>query len=103
MKDFGFTDEDAAATIVGEDKSLYRIKGGERAGLDRLEKFLKSTAFKNYQEDRLNLIGSDYKFKLTPWIANGSLSMKKVYKEVKAAGKNASAKHYVDDLFNLDF
>ncbi len=33
----------------------------------------------HYAETRNNLIGSEYSSKLSPWLANGSLSIRKVY------------------------
>lgn len=79
---FKFSDEEIKETCVHNKYSCHKVIGGESIGLQRLEKYIKSKDIKNYEETRNDLIGSDYSFKLTPWIANGSLSIKKVYKAV---------------------
>lgn len=67
-----------------EDRSVLNFKGGEAAGLARLQHYLwESNAVKNYKETRNGLIGADYSSKFSPWLAHGCLSPKKIYQELK--------------------
>ncbi|WP_372973692.1 DASH family cryptochrome, partial [Muriicola sp.] len=58
--------------------------GGENAGGKRIQEyFWDSGKLAYYKKTRNGLVGKDYSSKLSPWLANGSLSAKKVYWEVK--------------------
>jgi len=56
---------------------------------------------------RGQLIGSEYTSKLSPWLANGSLSVRRVYhalKDFRGDGRsNSSAEAFIDALFQRDF
>ncbi|NJC25922.1 DASH family cryptochrome [Neolewinella antarctica] len=66
-------------------RAAIRQRGGETAGLDRLAYyFFESQAVDTYKETRNGLIGSDYSTKFSAWLANGCLSPKKIYWELKA-------------------
>jgi len=68
-------------TSKHDDRICYKFKGGEKAAIQRLEKYVKKPV-QSYAKTRNNLIGSDYSSKLSPWLANGSLSIKKVFQSV---------------------
>jgi len=54
--------------------------GGEENGRVRLKQFLSKQRFINtYDLTRNSLDGNDFSSKLSPWLANGSLSMREVY------------------------
>jgi deoxyribodipyrimidine photo-lyase len=58
--------------------------GGETAGLARLEHYLWDTdAIKTYKDTRNGLLGIDYSSKFSAWLAQGCLSPKTVYAELK--------------------
>jgi deoxyribodipyrimidine photo-lyase len=60
------------------------FKGGETTGLARLRHYLFGTdAVATYKETRNGLVGADYSSKLSPWLAQGCLSPKMVYQELK--------------------
>jgi len=84
------------------------FKGGESAGLARLEEYLFETgSLATYKETRNGLLGANYSSKLSPWLANGSLSIRKVYHETRRFEneyeRNDSTKHFIDELFWRDF
>lgn len=56
-------------------------KGGEKAANDRLEYYTKN-CIKKYDSTRWGLLGADYSSKLSAWIANGSISVRYVYRRV---------------------
>lgn len=58
--------------------------GGETNALDRLKHYIWSTnSIKTYKETRNGLVQFDDSSKLSPWLATGCLSARKVYEEIK--------------------
>ncbi len=85
-----------------------RFKGGERAGLDRLAYYLwESNQIKTYKKTRNGLLGDDYSSKFSPYLAQGCLSPKKIYAEVKRYeaqhGANDSTYWMIFELMWRDF
>ena len=86
----------------------YEFRGGEREGLKRLEEYIFGTkSISHYAKTRNALDGLNFASKLSPWIANGTLSIRKVYHEAlrfeKEFGHEASVKKFIDELFWRDF
>ena len=78
LADFGHEE------IEDEPRAVLHFKGGETEGLKRLHYYLwESNLIKNYKETRNSLLGGDYSSKFSPWLANGCLSPKKIYQEIK--------------------
>lgn len=78
LSDFGLP------TIEPDSRSMTTFKGGEREGLKRLRYYLWETdLIKSYKETRNGMIGSDYSSKFSPWLAQGCLSPKLIYHEIK--------------------
>lgn len=64
--------------------SAFPFSGGEPAGQARLRDYLWQTqAVRQYKDTRNGLIGSEYSSKLSPWLANGSLSPRRVMAELR--------------------
>lgn len=79
MEDFGFED------FEQDKRAALAFKGGESAALERLDYYLwKSDLITTYKKTRNGLLGGDYSSKLSPWLAAGCISPKKVYHELKA-------------------
>ena len=58
--------------------------GGETAALARLDYYTRETQLlTNYKRTRNRSLGSDYSSKFSPYMASGSLSPRKIYREVK--------------------
>ena len=78
LKDLGFE------TFEQPSKSAFPFLGGESEGLKRLNHyFFTSKKLGFYKKTRNGLVGLDYSSKFSPWLANGSISAKTIYWEVK--------------------
>ncbi|MDX1367558.1 DASH family cryptochrome [Pseudomonas sp.] len=64
--------------------SAFPFSGGETAAQARLRDYLwGSQGVRHYKETRNGLIGSEYSSKLSPWLASGSLSARRVMAELR--------------------
>ncbi len=64
--------------------SAFPFSGGEPAALARLRDYLwQSQGVRHYKETRNGMIGSEYSSKFSPWLANGSLSARRVISELR--------------------
>ncbi len=64
-------------------KTVYPFTGGETMGNERLKHFIwEDRAIDTYKKTRNNLIGSNYSSKFSPWLANGSISPKRIWLEI---------------------
>lgn len=78
LTDFGFE------TTNPDERSVLSFEGGAHAAWERLDHYLWETQLlSTYKETRNGLIGADYSSKFSPWLANGSLSPREIYAEVK--------------------
>ena len=78
LSDLGFDDFD-----VHKD-SVFRFKGGETNAKDRIKNyFFETRNVSRYKLTRNGLIGEDYSSKFSPWLANGSVSVKYIFKLLK--------------------
>lgn len=60
------------------------FRGGETEALKRLEEyFWQKDLLKVYKETRNGMLGLDYSSKFSPWLANGCISPRFIYEEVK--------------------
>jgi len=65
-------------------RSAFPFNGGSTAAKERIDHyFWKSHKLKYYKKTRNGLIGTDYSSKLSAWLANGSISAREVYHQVK--------------------
>lgn len=91
-----------------DERAVLPFKGGETAGLDRLDYYLwDSDLAKTYKETRNGLVGSDYSTKFSVWLAHGCLSPKEIYWTLKEyeeeRGKNKSTYWIFFELLWRDF
>jgi deoxyribodipyrimidine photo-lyase len=91
-----------------EPRAALDFRGGESEGLRRLKHYLWDTDLAaTYEETRNGLIGGDYSTKFSPWLAQGCLSPKKIYQELKAYEetrvKNKSTYWILFELLWRDF
>ncbi|WP_136482984.1 DASH family cryptochrome [Cognatitamlana onchidii] len=78
LKDLGFQDFSLS------NHSAFPFKGGESAAKNRLNYYcFESQKLGNYKKTRNGLIGLDYSSKLSPWLANGSISARTIYWTIK--------------------
>lgn len=75
-----------------DDRTAFPFSGGETSGLDRLHEYLWDTdCISTYKETRNGLLEKNYSTKFSPWLANGSLSPRQIYHEVKKYEKKRTA------------
>ncbi|MCC2616570.1 DASH family cryptochrome [Aestuariibacter halophilus] len=83
-------------------------QGGETAALQHLSRYLgASGAVRHYKETRNGLLGWDYSSKLSPWLANGCVSVRRVADELFAHeqryGENPSTQWLYFELLWREF
>lgn len=71
------------------DKGVLNFKGGETAALERLHAYCGVEGpegpgpLKTYKHTRNGLLGADYSSKFSPWLAQGSLSPRMIYWQIR--------------------
>lgn len=86
LEDLGFT------TFQVDRRTAFPFRGGENQALARLQEYLWNTKkISQYKLTRNGLIGTDYSSKFSPWLANGCLSPKTIYWEIKRYEKEIEA------------
>ena len=91
-----------------DERSVISFKGGETEGLRRLKYYLwDSNLIKNYEDTRNGMMGGDYSTKFSAYLAQGCLSPKMVYSELKKyeseRGENKSTYWLFFELLWRDF
>lgn len=72
------------ATFKLHKNTAFPFRGGETAAMNRMEEyFFETENLSIYKKTRNRLIGKDYSSKLSAWLANGSVSARTIYWEVK--------------------
>ncbi len=78
--------------ITIDQRTAFPFKGGETEAYKRLNYYFHETKLiSNYKETRNGLIGVDYSSKFSPWLANGCLSPREIYYEIKTYEDNFGA------------
>lgn len=66
-------------------RGVLPFRGGEGAALDRVHAyFWEADALRHYKQTRNGLLGPNYSSKLSPWLALGCISPRRIYQEVRA-------------------
>ncbi len=89
-------------------RTAFPFAGGETAGLERLNDYVHGRALlRRYKATRNGLLGEEYSSKLSPWLAMGCLSPRRVYAEVRKheaqRGSNESTYWLIFELLWRDF
>ncbi|MDC6354658.1 MULTISPECIES: DASH family cryptochrome [unclassified Robiginitalea] len=67
-----------------DSRTAFPFRGGEVAAWDRLQEYFWETRFlSTYKRTRNGLVGTRYSTKFSPWLANGSLSARQIYRQVQ--------------------
>ena len=78
LEDLGFEQ------FESDPRSAFPFSGGEDQAMQRIESYFWETRrLSYYKHTRNGLLGRDYSSKLSPWLANGSISPRYIYWEVK--------------------
>ena len=102
FEDFGHS------SFSKDERSVISFKGGETEGLRRLKYYLwDSNLIKNYEDTRNGMMGGDYSTKFSAYLAQGCLSPKMIYNELKKyeseRGENKSTYWLFFELLWRDF
>ena len=80
---YTLSDLSLSEPIVDKRRSIL-FQGGESEALKRLKLyFFGRNAVATYKESRNGLLGEDYSTKFSPWLANGCISPRFIYQELK--------------------
>lgn len=95
-------------SVKPDERNVIHFRGGAKAAHERLQYYLwDSELITHYKNTRNGLIGGDYSSKFSPWLANGCLSARQVYWEVKKferyVKKNSSTYWLVFELIWRDY
>ena len=75
--------------FILDNRSAFNFSGGSDSAKERLDQYLwKSRKINYYKQTRNGLIGLDYSSKFSPWLANGSISAREIYWEIKEYEKD---------------
>ncbi len=78
LEDLGLED------FTTDKNSAFPFRGGENQALKRMENyFFETENLSQYKKTRNGLIGENYSSKLSAWLANGSISARTIYWEIK--------------------
>lgn len=73
-----------AESPVPDDRAVLAFRGGETAGLTRLQHYIWDADWlKVYKQTRNGMLGADYSSKFSPWLALGCLSPRRIYQAVQ--------------------
>ena len=73
-------------------RSAFPFAGGEQAAQQRIREYFWDTQnLARYKQTRNGLVGTEYSSKLSPWLANGSLSARQVYEKVQQFEREVTA------------
>lgn len=91
-----------------DERGVLSFMGGEHEALARLKDyFWKQDLIVDYKYSRNGLIGADYSSKFSPWLANGCLSPRRIYWELKKyesqRTKNVSTYWMIFELIWRDY
>lgn len=95
-------------TSPPDERAAIHFGGGETAALQRLKTyFWERDQLRNYKFTRNQLLGEDYSSKFSAWLANGCLSPRRVYWQVKRyeteRRKNISSYWLIFELIWRDY
>ena len=70
--------------VTLDGRTAFPFKGGESEALKRVDEYFWETKkLVYYKKTRNGLVGKDYSSKLSAWLANGSISARTIYLEVR--------------------
>ncbi|AKA35766.1 DASH family cryptochrome [Flagellimonas lutaonensis] len=70
--------------FTSDQRTAFPYKGGEDQALKRIDYYFWETQrLKSYKKTRNGLLGPNYSSKLSPWLANGSISARYIYWQIR--------------------
>jgi deoxyribodipyrimidine photo-lyase len=84
LQDLGYSAEEAEAALVDDPRAVMVWEGGEEAAWVRLQKWIfDDNHLKDYRDIQNGMLGEGYSSKLSPWIARGCISVRRIRSEVQ--------------------
>ncbi|MEO1208924.1 MAG: DASH family cryptochrome [Cyanobacteria bacterium J06638_20] len=78
-------DELGAAVVPQDKRAVLPFRGGETAGLNRLQHYIwDADCLRVYKETRNGMLGADYSSKFSAWLSLGCLSPRRIYQAAQA-------------------
>ena len=91
-----------------DERAVYKFQGGESQAIERLRYyFFESKKIANYKLTRNGMVGEGYSSKFSPWLAQGCISPRYIFNEIKkyekSYGANDSTYWLIFELLWRDF
>jgi deoxyribodipyrimidine photo-lyase len=108
LEELGYPADEAAAAMQDDPRGVMKFQGGEEAALQRLQKWMfEDDNLKDYFNIRNGMLGEGYSSKLSPWLALGCISPRRIWLEAQRYEqqrvKNKSTYWLVFELTWRDF
>jgi len=101
IEELGYTKSDVQNASNASEFSEINFKGGESMGLQRLEDYIEK-GLKTYKFTRNQLHGSYHSSHLSPWLANGCISPRTVYWQIRKYEEiHGDSQHTFKFIFEL--
>lgn len=82
LQDLGYSAEEVQAAHVDDPRAAMVWEGGEDAAWARLQKWIfDDDHLKDYRDIQNGMVGEGYSSKLSPWIARGCISVRRIRQE----------------------
>jgi len=82
LQDLGYSAEEVEAAHVDDPRAVMVWEGGEEAAWARLQKWMfDDDHLKDYRDIQNGMVGEGYSSKLSPWIARGCISPRRIREE----------------------
>lgn len=102
LKDLGYSAEEAEAAHVDDPRGAMVWEGGEEAAWARLQKWMfDDDRLKDYRDTQNGMLGDEYSSKLSPWIARGCISVRRIRSEVQRYEAERRSNHGTYWFHNL--
>lgn len=84
LQQLGYDDSEVAEAMQDDPRGVLPFRGGEDAALARLQKWMfDDNHLKDYFEIRNGMLGEGYSSKLSPWLALGCISPRRIWSEAQ--------------------
>jgi len=108
LEQLGYSAEDAKAALEDDPRGVLAFEGGEDAALQRMKSWMfDGDNLKDYFDIRNGMLGEGYSSKLSPWLAQGCISPRRIWMEAqryeKERVKNKSTYWLIFELTWRDF
>eukprot|EP00438_Fugacium_kawagutii_P028726 Skav229200 [mRNA] locus=scaffold1004:522999:533716:- [translate_table: standard] len=84
LQELGYEDEEVEEALRDDPRGVLPFQGGEDAALARLNKWMfEDDHLKEYFDIRNGMLGEGFSSKLSPWLALGCISPRRIWSEAK--------------------